>query len=71
MRLPKQSRPVKRRDLIQPHETVDVIYGSIDELVAIRIDLLHGANYNDPPAFQYRTYQQLRGFSWGTSSFAV
>lgn len=56
MRLPKQSPPVKRPDLIQPHETIDVVHGSIEELFAIRLDLLHGANYNDPPAFQYRTY---------------
>ncbi|NER84769.1 MAG: cyanobactin biosynthesis system PatB/AcyB/McaB family protein [Leptolyngbya sp. SIO1D8] len=71
MRLPKQSAPVKRPDLIQPHETVDVVHGSIEELVSIRIDLLHGANYNDPPAFQHRTYNQLKGSSWGSSAFAL
>lgn len=60
MRLPKQSPPIKRPELIQPHETVDVVHGSVDELVAIRMDLLHGANYNDPAGFQYRTYSQMK-----------
>lgn len=65
MRLPKQSPPIKRPDLIHPHEVVDVVHGSVDELVAIRMDLLHGANYNDPAAFQYRTYNQLKGSGCG------
>ncbi len=59
MKLPKQSPPVKRPDLIQPHETVDVIHGSAEELINIRIQLLYGANYNDPAGFQYRSYNQL------------
>jgi cyanobactin biosynthesis protein (PatB/AcyB/McaB family) len=60
MRLPKQSPPVKRPDLIQPHETVDLIHGSVEELVNVRMHLLHGANYNDPAAFAYRSYEQLK-----------
>ena len=64
MRLPKQSAPVKRPDLIHPHESVDVIHGRIEDLVAIRMDLLHGANYNDPAVFAYRTAPMaLIGFS--------
>ena len=60
MKLPKQSPPVKRPDLIQPHEAVDVIDGSVEELVNIRIKLLQGGNFNDPAAFEYRTYNQLK-----------
>ena len=60
MKLPKQSPPVKRPDLIQPHEAVDVIHGSVEQLVNIRMKLLHGANFNDPAAFEYRTYNQLK-----------
>lgn len=60
MRLPKQAAPVKRPDIIYPHRAVDVTLGTVDDLVAIRIDLLHGANFNDPAAFQYRSYQQLK-----------
>lgn len=60
MKVPRQSPPVKRPDLIHPYATVDVVHGSVEELVGIRLHLLHGANYNDPAAFQYRSYQQLR-----------
>ncbi|MCX5966011.1 MAG: cyanobactin biosynthesis system PatB/AcyB/McaB family protein [Cyanobacteria bacterium] len=60
MKLPKQSPPIKRPDLIHPHETVDIVNGSVEDLVAMQIRLLHGANYNAPAAFQYRTYNQLK-----------
>lgn len=60
MRLPILSPPVKRPDLIKPHETVDVVHGDVESLVGIRMHLMHGANYNDPAGFQNRTYQQLQ-----------
>lgn len=60
MNLPKQSPPVKRPDLIQPHEAVDVVHGDVEALVNVRMKLLHGANFNDPAAFHYRTYNQLK-----------
>ena len=60
MRLPNLSPPVKRPDVIYPHHSVDVIHGTADELLAIRLKLLHGANYNDPAAFVHRSYQQLK-----------
>jgi cyanobactin biosynthesis protein (PatB/AcyB/McaB family) len=60
MRLPKQSPPVKRPDIIYPHRSVDVIHGTEEDLVHIRMDLLHGANYNDPAAFTNRSYQQVK-----------
>lgn len=64
MRLPKLSAPVKRPDIIYPHRAVDVIHGKAEDLVHIRMDLLHGANFNDPPPFQYRSYQQIRASSY-------
>jgi cyanobactin biosynthesis protein (PatB/AcyB/McaB family) len=60
MRLPKLSPPVKRPDIIYPHRAVDVIHGEIEDLVKIRMKLLHGANYNDPAAFEYRSYQKIK-----------
>jgi cyanobactin biosynthesis protein (PatB/AcyB/McaB family) len=60
MRLPKLAAPVKRPDIIYPHRAVDVIHGQVEDLVSIRIHLLHGANYNDPPGFVYGNYQQLK-----------
>jgi cyanobactin biosynthesis protein (PatB/AcyB/McaB family) len=51
MRLPLQSPPVRRPELIHPHRTVDLVHGSAEELVALRTSLMHGANYNDPQYF--------------------
>jgi cyanobactin biosynthesis protein (PatB/AcyB/McaB family) len=58
MRLPVQSPPVRRPELIQPHRTVDLVHGSPEELLALRISLMHGANYNDP---QYLSTAPARG----------
>lgn len=52
MKLPIQARPVKRPEIIEPYKTVDVTNaappGNKYSLLNIRIDLLHGANYNAP-----------------------
>lgn len=60
MRLPKLSPPVKRPDIIYPYQAVDVINGSVEDLVQIRMDLLYGANFNDPAAFAYRSYHKVK-----------
>lgn len=59
MRLPILARPVKRPDIIYPHRSVDVTHGRFKDLLQVRMDLLHGANYNDPPYFEYPEYQDL------------
>lgn len=46
MKLSKLSAPVKRPELIHPYHSVDVVNGRAEDLVDIRIDLMHGANYN-------------------------
>ena len=54
MKLPKQSTPIMRSDLIRPHTTIDVIGAFIvspDSGQDVAFDLLHGANYNDPKKF--------------------
>ena len=51
--LPRLDAPVKRPDLVQPHETVDVVNGDPDDLFYVRLLLLHGANYNDPVWFDH------------------
>lgn len=60
MRLPKLAAPVKRPDIIYPHRALDVINGTVEELVRVRMKLLHGANFNDPAAFEQRSYQQIK-----------
>lgn len=64
MRLPKLSAPVKRPDIIYPHRAIDAVHGRPEDLLHIRMDLLHGANFNDPPQFQYPSYQQLKASSY-------
>jgi cyanobactin biosynthesis protein (PatB/AcyB/McaB family) len=59
MRLPKQSMPVKRPDLVQPSTCVDLVHGLADDITETTQDLLFGANYNDPAAFAYRSYNQV------------
>lgn len=51
MKFPRLSPPVKRPHFVEPALAVDVEHGRIEDLVGIRMDLLHGANYNDPAAF--------------------
>lgn len=67
--IPKQAKPVKRPDVIAPHLVVDVINdaatvlsdpSAIPSLSVIRLELLHGANYNDPASFQSRSYQKIK-----------
>lgn len=65
MRLPILAAPVKRPDIIYPHRAVDVVNGTVDQLVRVRMKLLHGANFNDPAAFQCRSYQQLKSSNCG------
>lgn len=68
MNLPILSPPVKRPHFVEPSTAVDVEHGRVEDLVAIRMDLLHGANYNDPAVFANRSYNQVMtsgGYGFG------
>ncbi len=58
---PVQAAPVKRPDLVLPHQTVDVVNGDPEDLFYVRIYLLHGANYNDPAAFNHAAVTRSGG----------
>ena len=60
MRLPKQVAPVKRPHFIQPYSGVDLVHGEGEHLVHIRMDLMHGANYNDPAPYIAPNYHQIK-----------
>ena len=62
--LPKQAAPVRRPELVHPHRTVDVRHGTADQLVAMRMRLMHGANYNDPATVAFPSYFQMKVSSW-------
>jgi len=61
---PIQAPPVTRPELVQPHQTVDVVHGTADQLVTVRMLLTHGANFNDPAPFALPGYQQMRASAW-------
>ncbi|MDZ8025081.1 MAG: cyanobactin biosynthesis system PatB/AcyB/McaB family protein [Nostoc sp. DedQUE01] len=69
MRLPVLSPPVKRPHFVQPALCVDLENGDPEDLVHIRMDLLHAANYNDPSTFANRNINQVMHScaspSWG------
>ena len=59
--LRRQNRaPVKRPEIIPPHEGVEMVYGAAPDLVRFRIYLIHGANFNDPPAWRFPSYETLK-----------
>ena len=59
--LRRQNRPpVKRTEIIPPHECVEVVYGAAPDLVRFRMYLVHGANFNDPPAWRFPSYETLK-----------
>lgn len=62
--MPVQAPPIKRPDLVLPHQTVDVVNGDPEDLFYARIYLLHGANYNDPAAFNHAAITQRGERSW-------
>ncbi|UGY91096.1 cyanobactin biosynthesis system PatB/AcyB/McaB family protein [Streptomyces gobiensis] len=62
---PRQAPPVRRPELVRPHELVDVVHGSPAHLVKIRMDLMHGANVNDPQHFAWPGYDRMQVSSHG------
>lgn len=58
--LPNLASPVSRPDVLQPHEAVDVIYGDRERLVIVRMELMHGANYNDPGPWSPMSFEARR-----------
>jgi len=59
MRLPKQAAPVTRPHFVEPADCINVTDGTPDQLLRIRMELLEGANYNDPAPFRYPSYGYL------------
>ncbi|MEZ4552734.1 MAG: cyanobactin biosynthesis system PatB/AcyB/McaB family protein [Dehalococcoidia bacterium] len=57
---PPQLAPVRRPHFIQPHTCVEVDGGPLEQLLWIRMKLLHGANYNDPAYYMQHHNDVLR-----------
>jgi cyanobactin biosynthesis protein (PatB/AcyB/McaB family) len=57
---PRQPAPVSRPHLQQPHEAVDVAHGDLLRQVAVRMDLMHSANHNDPGPWSPAPFEARR-----------
>jgi cyanobactin biosynthesis protein (PatB/AcyB/McaB family) len=58
--LPVQAPPVLRPDLVQPHRTVDATRGTAAQLISVRMDLMLGANYNDPAPMEFASCVRMK-----------
>ncbi|CAB4968419.1 MAG: cyanobactin biosynthesis system PatB/AcyB/McaB family protein [Candidatus Nanopelagicales bacterium] len=58
---PILSRPVPRPDLSRPWTTVDLAGGSVESLLSTYMHLIHGANYDDPGAWQSTGFAARKG----------
>ena len=47
-------------ELVEPHTTIDLVHGEPDEIVGVFMDLLLGANFNDPPGWMPPTYARMK-----------
>lgn len=56
---PILSRPVKRPHFVDPLTCVDLQNGPLDHVLAVALELLHGANYNDPAPFGWPGPEQV------------
>ena len=57
---PPQNPPVQRPYLYRPHEVLELEHGGPNELIATRMALLHGANFNDPHYFEWPSVERMR-----------
>jgi len=58
--IPMQSAPVDRSEIRRPYAGVELVYGAAEDLVRFRMYLIHGANFNDPPAWRFPSYETLK-----------
>ena len=48
MAIPLQASPINRYDIIAPHSVIDLRHKTREQLIGFQMDLLDGANFNDP-----------------------
>lgn len=57
---PLQKPPVNREEIIISHSVVDINNGTRQDQIKVRLDLLHGANFNDPQPFRVMSYANAK-----------
>lgn len=59
MHEPPQVPPVQRPFLYRPSDVLDLEHGGPNELIATRLALIHGANFNDPHYFEWPSRDRM------------
>lgn len=55
----RSARPLTPPDLVDPSSSVNLADGDAGRIGLVWIDLVFGANYNDPASFRYPGYRQI------------
>ncbi|WP_082847892.1 cyanobactin biosynthesis system PatB/AcyB/McaB family protein [Bradyrhizobium sp. DOA9] len=55
----RSARPLTPPDLVDPSSCVNLTEGEAVHIGSVWVDLVFGANYNDPASFRYRGYRQV------------
>jgi cyanobactin biosynthesis protein (PatB/AcyB/McaB family) len=59
MTLPILAKPVTRPHFVDPSTCIDLEHGEKNDIRLAWLELVFGANYNDPASFRYPTYRQV------------
>lgn len=61
MAIPLQTPPINRKEIFVPHSVIRVDKSlSREKLIYTQMDLLHGANFNDPQPFRIMSYANAK-----------
>lgn len=61
MAIPSQLPPINRKEIFVPHSVLNLTgHLSKEKLIDIQMDLLHGANFNDPQPFRVMSYANAK-----------
>jgi cyanobactin biosynthesis protein (PatB/AcyB/McaB family) len=69
MALPLLARPVTRPHFVDPATCIDTVHGTPDDLRQLWLDLLFGANFNDPASFRSAGYGQVMNSAFRAGRF--
>jgi cyanobactin biosynthesis protein (PatB/AcyB/McaB family) len=59
MALPILAKPVTRPHFVDPSTCIDLEHGGENDIKHVWLELVFGANYNDPAPFRYPGYGQV------------
>ena len=61
MSIPLQIPPINRKEIFVPHSVLNLdTISRPEDLMNMQMDLLHGANFNDPQPFRVMSYANAK-----------